>query len=116
MYINSANDTSNSAKITNPIEDKDIIHADYLKSSGNTRLKKIEIVSQCFLFLLAGYESTSSTLHLAIYLLALHPEWQEKCRKEVLEIIGNDGDEEVKVNVFIVDSDKIDLKFYFYLH
>ncbi|XP_063337301.1 thromboxane-A synthase-like isoform X2 [Pelmatolapia mariae] len=42
-----------------------------------------EIVGQAFVFLLAGYETSSNTLAFTCYLLALHPECQLKVQEEV---------------------------------
>ncbi|KAM6202164.1 thromboxane-A synthase [Rhynchocyon petersi] len=42
-----------------------------------------EIVGQAFLFLIAGYEIVTSTLSFATYLLATHPDCQEKLLREV---------------------------------
>uniref|UniRef100_A0A3Q1I3U7 Thromboxane-A synthase n=1 Tax=Acanthochromis polyacanthus TaxID=80966 RepID=A0A3Q1I3U7_9TELE len=42
-----------------------------------------EIVGQAFVFLLAGYETSSNTLAFTCYLLALHPECQCKVQEEV---------------------------------
>lgn len=42
-----------------------------------------EIVGQAFLFFLAGYETSSSTLAFTCYLLAIHPECQRKVQEEV---------------------------------
>lgn len=42
-----------------------------------------EIVGQAFLFFLAGYETSSSTLAFTCYLLAIHPECQRKVLEEV---------------------------------
>ncbi|KAM9854475.1 thromboxane-A synthase [Aulostomus maculatus] len=42
-----------------------------------------EIVGQAFVFLLAGYETSSNTLAFTCYLLALHPECQRKVQEEV---------------------------------
>ncbi|NXT48212.1 THAS synthase, partial [Pluvianellus socialis] len=44
-----------------------------------------EIAGQAFLFLIAGYETTTSTLSFATYLLATNPECQEKVLQEVDE-------------------------------
>uniref|UniRef100_A0A3Q1IZF4 Thromboxane-A synthase n=1 Tax=Anabas testudineus TaxID=64144 RepID=A0A3Q1IZF4_ANATE len=44
-----------------------------------------EIVGQAFVFLLAGYETSSNTLAFTCYLLAIHPECQRKIQEEVDE-------------------------------
>lgn len=42
-----------------------------------------EIVGQAFVFLLAGYETSSNTLAFTCYLLAINPECQSKVQEEV---------------------------------
>jgi len=37
-----------------------------------------EITDNAQLFILAGFETTANTLTFAVYLLAKHPEWQER--------------------------------------
>lgn len=44
-----------------------------------------EVVGQAFVFLLAGYETSSNTLAFTCYLLAIHPECQHKVHEEVDE-------------------------------
>ena len=39
-------------------------------------------------FLLAGHETTATTLSWAMYLLTLHPEWQERLHEEVRDVAG----------------------------
>jgi len=49
-------------------------------------------VAQALTFLLAGYETTGSTLTFALYELALHPEIQQILRAEILhELSKHDG-------------------------
>jgi cytochrome P450 family 6 len=49
-------------------------------------------VAQALTFLLAGYESSASTLSFALYELALHPEIQQRLRAEILqEMRKHDG-------------------------
>lgn len=48
-------------------------------------LTEDEIAGQAFLFLIAGYETTTSTLSFATYLLATNPECQKKVLQEVDE-------------------------------
>jgi len=62
-----------------------------LQSSGpdvpeNKRLKDEEVAVQCWLFLLAGYETSSITLSMTCYHLATNPEVQAKLQKEIDEI------------------------------
>uniref|UniRef100_A0A4W4E5I4 Thromboxane-A synthase n=1 Tax=Electrophorus electricus TaxID=8005 RepID=A0A4W4E5I4_ELEEL len=42
-----------------------------------------EIIGQAFIFLLAGYETSSNTMAFVSYLLAIHPPCQEKLQREV---------------------------------
>jgi cytochrome P450 len=53
------------------------------------KLSEIEIVAQSFLFLIAGYETSATTLHFALFLIALHPDIQRKCVEEVCNVIGD---------------------------
>lgn len=46
-----------------------------------------EIVAQCVQFLVAGYDTTATTISLALYLLALNPSKQEKLYQEIVEQI-----------------------------
>ncbi len=45
-----------------------------------------EILAQCIVYLIAGYETTSTVLILICYLLAMNPEKQQKLRNEIDEI------------------------------
>lgn len=47
-----------------------------------------EIVGQAFVFLLAGYETSSNTLAFTCYLLAINPECQRKVQREVDEFFA----------------------------
>lgn len=46
-----------------------------------------EIVAQCFVFFLAGYETSSTTMSFALYELATHPEYQKKVREEIFQML-----------------------------
>ena len=49
-------------------------------------------VAQAFVFLLAGYSTSASTLSFAMYELALHPEIQRSVRAEILQVLNkHDG-------------------------
>ncbi|XP_046391290.1 cytochrome P450 9e2-like [Ischnura elegans] len=47
------------------------------------------IISQCLLFLLAGYETSSTLLTFAAYELALNPAIQDKVREEINAVVEN---------------------------
>nr|XP_037290374.1 cytochrome P450 3A8-like [Rhipicephalus microplus] len=46
-------------------------------------LSEDEAMAQCFMFLVAGQQTTSSVVAFTLYMLALNPEVQEKLREEV---------------------------------
>ena len=49
------------------------------------KLTDEEIVTNSIVFLLAGYETTTNTLAFTSYLLAVHPEIQERLQAEINE-------------------------------
>lgn len=46
-----------------------------------------EVVDNAFLFLAAGFETTSNALAYVAYLLALHPDVQEQVFEEVSQVV-----------------------------
>jgi len=48
-------------------------------------------VAQAFTFLIAGYETSASTLTFALYELALHPEIQQRLRAEIVQVLSKHG-------------------------
>uniref|UniRef100_A0A8C2SMV9 unspecific monooxygenase n=1 Tax=Coturnix japonica TaxID=93934 RepID=A0A8C2SMV9_COTJA len=52
-------------------------------------LSDIEVLSQAFIFIFAGYEPTSNTLSYLAYLLALHPDVQQKVVDEIDTVLPN---------------------------
>ncbi|XP_006859843.1 PREDICTED: cytochrome P450 3A8-like [Chrysochloris asiatica] len=52
-------------------------------------LTDLELVAQSIIFIFAGYETTSTALSFIMYLLATHPEIQEKLQKEIDDILPN---------------------------
>ena len=77
------------------IERKDLLElmlkAEIKDSDGKqvSKLSEDEVVAQSFVFLLAGYETTSNTLSYVTYCLALNPEVQEKLIKEIDYAVGD---------------------------
>lgn len=56
---------------------------------GEDRLSDREVREQILIFLLAGHETTSTTLTFALHLLGRHPEVQQQVREEVLGVLGD---------------------------
>ncbi|XP_055309672.1 probable cytochrome P450 9f2 [Sitodiplosis mosellana] len=59
--------------------------SDIGKLSVNRSLNDDEIVAQCFIFFLAGFDTTSTTLTFASYELSVNPDVQSKLYKEIAE-------------------------------
>ncbi|MDF1727240.1 MAG: cytochrome P450 [Sulfitobacter sp.] len=49
-----------------------------------------EMVDQVAIFFLAGHETSASALAWALYLMATHPEWQERVAQEAMALQGAD--------------------------
>ncbi|CAB3381551.1 Hypothetical predicted protein [Cloeon dipterum] len=63
------------------------------KDPENTVLTDQIVVGQCLLFMLAGFDTSSTLLSFAAYELALNPDIQDKARAEVLETLEKHGGE-----------------------
>ena len=48
-------------------------------------------MAQALVFLLAGYDTTGTTLSFALYELALHPEIQHSVRAEIVQVQSKHG-------------------------
>lgn len=85
-------------------------HGSHVMSNNNTRRGTIsnhmnmdEIIEECKLFYLAGHETTSSLLMWTVVVLAMHQNWQEKAREEVLHLCRDtDPDAEIISHLKIV--------------
>lgn len=51
-------------------------------------LSNEEIAAEVDTFMFAGHDTTASVLSFLLYNLAIHPEVQEKCRNEVINVTG----------------------------
>ena len=48
-----------------------------------------EVIAQCMLFFLAGYETTATSISFLLYNLTLNPEIQEKLHEEIMDVAGD---------------------------
>ncbi|KAJ6647417.1 Cytochrome P450 3A14 [Pseudolycoriella hygida] len=62
-----------------------------VKSSGTKKLSDDEIIAQAVTFLMAGYETTATTLTYATYELALNPRVQQELYDEVNSSVNSNG-------------------------
>ena len=54
----------------------------------NDRLTVEDVVDECKTFYIAGHETTTTLLSWTVLLLAIHTDWQDRAREEVLELFG----------------------------
>ncbi|GFX24976.1 cytochrome P450 3A11 [Trichonephila clavipes] len=67
----------------------------FSETSPSTKYKKlsnVELLAQCVLFFMVGYETTAAVLTFAAHCLATNPEWQEKLIEEVDEAFAKHGE------------------------
>ncbi|KAL2546270.1 Cytochrome [Forsythia ovata] len=64
------------------------VHHDSVKKN---RISVDDVIDECKVFYIAGHETTSSLLSWTSLLLAINTDWQEKARKEVLELFGKEN-------------------------
>ncbi|XP_054920896.1 cytochrome P450 3A8-like [Dermacentor andersoni] len=72
------------ASSTNRVQNGTLTSASGVLSLKTSFIKDTHIVSNCFVFLVAGYETTASTLAFALYELARHPEEQRRLHDELM--------------------------------
>ncbi|GMI64302.1 cytochrome P450, family 72, subfamily A, polypeptide 10 [Hibiscus trionum] len=61
----------------------------YHDPDEKNRLSMEDLVGECKTFYFAGQETVNSLLAWIVFLLAIHGDWQEKARTEVIQIFGN---------------------------
>ena len=78
-----------------------LLDAELRQEDGSSvMLTDQEVVSNIYLFLIAGYDTTSNLLSVATYLLALHPDVQQRLRSEIAEAVEAD-DNEIKYDTIM---------------
>ncbi|XP_014788122.1 cytochrome P450 3A8 [Octopus bimaculoides] len=60
------------------------------KETHKTGVSDDVLIAQSVLFLLAGHETTATTLAFLSYSLALHPEIQDRLHQEIVSVLGED--------------------------
>ena len=73
-------------------EQEDQHRDSHLNHKVTKKLDDLAIISTAQIFLLAGYETTATTLAFACYELAKNPAIQDKLRKEVVLIVSDDDE------------------------
>ncbi|XP_044266787.1 probable cytochrome P450 6a23 [Tribolium madens] len=85
-------------------DENKIVRKDFLSLLLEVRDKEglsfNEIVAQCFLFFLAGFDTSSQTISYCIHSLAYNQDIQDKLRKEILDNMGSDFTKYTYDNIF----------------
>ncbi|XP_040820612.1 cytochrome P450 4F2-like [Ochotona curzoniae] len=66
------------------------------KGEDGKQLSDDDIRAEADTFMFAGHDTTASGLSWALYNLARHPEYQERCRQEVRELLRDRDPEEIE--------------------
>ncbi|KAK4779713.1 hypothetical protein SAY87_015819 [Trapa incisa] len=85
-----------------------LMHA-YRDQDRGKRITIDNVIDECKTFYLAGQETTSTLLTWVLFLLAVHTDWQEEARKEVLNVFGQedpyyDGIAKLKTMTMIINE------------
>lgn len=101
----------------NKIERSDFLDLLIKAKEGSTDGEKLtvdQIAAQCFLFFIAGFETSSSTATFVLYNLVKHSDVQERVREEILEVISRnenkltyDGIMEMKYLQMVIDGKRL---------
>ncbi|XP_026429259.1 cytokinin hydroxylase-like [Papaver somniferum] len=67
---------------------KDLLGIMLHDNSKNKKLSVEELVDECKTLFFSGHETTALALTWTLFLLALHPEWQNHLREEIKQVIG----------------------------
>uniref|UniRef100_A0A0D9WRU1 Cytochrome P450 n=1 Tax=Leersia perrieri TaxID=77586 RepID=A0A0D9WRU1_9ORYZ len=72
---------------------KDLLGLMINAGAVNKAMPVEDMLEECKTFFFAGKQTTTNLLTWATVLLAMHPEWQERARREVLAVCGDDAGE-----------------------
>ncbi|KAJ8913637.1 hypothetical protein NQ315_007354 [Exocentrus adspersus] len=61
--------------------------------AGNNLLTMNEIMAQSYVFFIAGFETSSTTMTFALFELAIHPQIQDKLREEISTVLKKHQDQ-----------------------
>ncbi|KAI6661529.1 Cytochrome P450 4B1-like [Oopsacas minuta] len=59
------------------------------RDEDGSGLSDEEMIDELSNFFVAGFETTTCGISFLMYCLCRHPEWQEKCREEIMEVLGD---------------------------
>ncbi|KAI5311946.1 hypothetical protein L3X38_041119 [Prunus dulcis] len=59
-------------------------------ANDSQRISVDEVVDDCKTFYMSGQETTTTLLSWTVLLLAIHTDWQEEARKEVIQLFGEE--------------------------
>lgn len=80
-----------------------------LKQQELGNLNQNELMGNAIVAFIAGYETTSNSLTFTFYLLAKHPDIQEKLRTEILEEMNKNAQQDSPTNFCHFDSNRCEL-------
>lgn len=86
FYVRIVNETVD-YRIQNNVVRKDFLQL-LIDMKKNNEITMDEIVAQCFIFFLGGFETSSTTMTFALYELSRNQEIQDKLRNEINEVYG----------------------------
>nr|WCC58067.1 cytochrome P450 [Pharsalia antennata] len=92
FFMKTITDTVNYRE-KNDLRRNDLLQVMIDMKNSEEQLSMNELVAQVFNFFLAGFETSSATANLTLFEISRNPEWQEKLREEILEVLKKYGNE-----------------------
>ncbi|XP_054166701.1 cytochrome P450 3A14-like [Oppia nitens] len=91
------NDANEAHHVNDGVEEREAERKAFSGNVVNKHLTELEIMAQGWIFFIAGYETTATTLSFCIYELAVNPKVQEKLYEEIKTAMDSNG--EINYNV-----------------